>query len=322
MRSAALDYARFAAGHRFLYADGEQLFVKDPATESGRASYVTDFSSGTDATSDPNRSRIVWQFEFRVDPLSLQSGGRTAGQGTFSTDAWVSGGDTVFSMTGGNTGQQLALTLGNVWVSAGNTLQQFTTATGDSNTFGCSPIHQLIGRPIIPVSGTVATTGITLTGIAVVHVDANVALASGTASANAQPPLGSDSSSLTRSLRALHLRRNLLTGTQTEALERQLQALLSDEDEVESPDISEPSLHGLIDFLSEHRALAHPRLSITRNGYFAASWSPRRRAKLTIIFNPGGTADWIAIDLDATHPVHDKGSLPNLPDDFAMWMRT
>jgi hypothetical protein len=287
MSPPALDYARFAAGRRFLYDDGEQLFVKDPATESGRASYVTEFSTAANAVSDPDRSRIVWQTEFKADPLSLQSGGRTVGLGSFSTDVWVSGGDTV---------------------------QRLTVSTGDSGAFGSSPIQQNIGRPAgltIPVGGTWTTVG-----------NVNVAFASGTASANAQPLLESDfSTSLERCLYALQSPRSLLTGTQTEALERQLQALLSEEDEAESTEVSELSLLGLIDFLSEHKTLAHPRLSITRNGYFAASWSPHRRAKLTIIFNPGGTADWIAIDLDATHPVHEKGSLPNLPDDFAMWMR-
>jgi hypothetical protein len=289
MSPPALDYARLPGGRHFAYDDGEQLFVKDPATDSGRARYVIDFSIAADAASDPNRSQIVWQTEFKVDPLILQSGGRTIRLGSFSTGVWVSGGETV---------------------------QQLTVSTGDSGVFARSPIQQLIGRPVgltIPVGGTWTTVG---------GVSTNVAFISGTASANVQPLLESDSStSLERCLYALQLRRSVLTGTQTEALERQLEALLSEEEEFESPEVSEPSLHGLVDFLSEHKALAHPSLSITRTGYFAGSWSPRRRAKLTIIFNPGGTADWIAIDLDATHPVHEKGSLPNLPDDLAMWMR-
>jgi hypothetical protein len=287
MSRPALDYATSAAVRRFLHDDGGQLFVKDPATESGPASYVTEFSTAADAASDPDRSRIVWHTEFKADPLSLQSGVRTVRPGSFSSDVWVGG---------------------------GNTIQQLTVSTGNSSAFGSSPIQQLIGRQAeltIPLAGTWTTVG-----------NVNLAFISGTASANAQPLLESDfSTSLERCLYALQLRRSLLTGTQTEALERQLEALLSEEDEAESTEVSELSLLGLVDFLSEHKTLAHPHLSITRNGYFAASWSPRRRAKLTIIFNPRGTADWIAIDLDATHPVHEKGSLSNLPANFAMWMR-
>jgi hypothetical protein len=133
MSPPALDYARFASGRRFLYDDGGQLFVKDPATESGRTSYVTEFSTAADAASDPDRSRIVWQTEFKADPLSLQSGVRTVRPGSFSTDVWVSG---------------------------GNTVQQLTVSTGNSGAFGSSPIQQLIGRPAgltIPLAGTWTT---------------------------------------------------------------------------------------------------------------------------------------------------------------------
>jgi len=231
----------------------------------------------------------------------------------------------------GATVQQLTLSTGDIGVSGGGgaTVQQLTLSTGDSGAFGLSPIQQLIGPPagvLIPVGGGVITVGITGSATPlVVSGIANAVFDGGIASANVQPAHGlaadSSSPSLSRCLRALRLRRNLLTDTQTEALERQLEALLSGEDEPESPVVSEASLHRQIDFLSEHEALAHPSLSIMRSGYFATSWSPRRRAKLTIIFNPGGTADWIAIDLDATHPVHEKGSLPNLPDDFVTWMR-
>jgi len=182
--------------------------------------------------------------------------------------------------------------------------------------FGHSLIQDLIGSPIgrtIPVGQTWTALG---------AINANVALASGTGSANAQP-LDSDPSSLHRCLRALRMRPNRLTSTRIAALERQLETLLNEEEgEVEGPGASEPSLYGLIDFLSEHNTLAHPSLSITRNGYFAASWSPRKRAKLTIMFGPGGNYEWIAIDLDATPPVHDKGPLANLPDKFANWMHT
>jgi len=129
--------------------------------------------------------------------------------------------------------------------------------------------------------------------------------------------------SLLGCLSILRSRRKLLNDTQADALERQLEVLLREEDALKEAkiNVSEPSLHGLIDFLSEHKTFAHPSLSITRIGHFAASWSPRKRAKLTIVFNPGGNGEWIAIDLDATHPVHDKGNLANLFDKFAAWMR-
>src|SRR6266436_4532517 len=309
MSSPALDYARFAAGRYFPYDDGELLF-EDSATGFGRAHYAIDFSSTADAASDPNRCRTVRYIGFIRLP-NVTAGFGATGLGGLSTT------------------HQLTLSTGDIGMGRGATVQQLTLSTGDSGAFGLSPIQQLIGPPagvLIPVGGGVITVGITGSATPlVVSGIANAAFDGGIASAHVQPAHGlaadSSSPSLSRCLRALRLRRNLLTDTQTEALERQLEALLSGEDEPESPVVSESSLHRLIDFLSEHEALAHPSLSIMRSGYFATSWSPRRRAKLTIIFNPGGTADWIAIDLDATHPVHEKGSLPNLPDDFVTWMR-
>lgn len=130
------------------------------------------------------------------------------------------------------------------------------------------------------------------------------------------PPL-----SLSLCLRALYERQSVLTKDQTAALKRQLRVLLEDEEELQSANISVSilSLHRLIDFLSEHQRSALPSLSITRAGYFAASWSPRKRAKLTVVFRPEGVADWIASDLNATPPVHQKDTLANRLGEFAAW---
>jgi hypothetical protein len=129
------------------------------------------------------------------------------------------------------------------------------------------------------------------------------------------------SPSLSRCLLAVYDRQMVLSETQAAALKRQLRVLLEDEEELQSANIrvSTPSLHRLIDFLSEHQRSPLPSLSITRAGYFAASWSPRKRAKLTIVFRPEGVADWIASDLNATPPVHQKDTLANRLGEFAAW---
>jgi len=114
----------------------------------------------------------------------------------------------------------------------------------------------------------------------------------------------------------------LLTHNQVAALELQLRVLLEDDDELRnaSINVSVPSLHGLIDFLSEHQTFALPSLSITQAGYFAASWSPRKRAKLTIVFRPDGGGDWNADDLDATPPLHEKDTLASRQGEFEAWV--
>jgi hypothetical protein len=126
--------------------------------------------------------------------------------------------------------------------------------------------------------------------------------------------------SLSLCLRAVYERQTVLTEAQAAALKRQLRVLLEDEEELQSANISVsmPSLHGLIDFLSEHQTSPLPSLSVTQAGYFAASWSPRKRAKLTVIFRPEGVADWIASDLNAPS-VHQKDTLANRLGEFAAW---
>jgi hypothetical protein len=124
----------------------------------------------------------------------------------------------------------------------------------------------------------------------------------------------------------LQSRRGLLRSEQVLALDRQLISLLSDEDElVESGmTVSTASLDGLIDFLAAHRPHTHPRLSLTRNGRFAASWSPYDRAKLTLAFTRDA-ADWVGVDLGATTPVRDSGavlisSLDGMRPPFRNWI--
>ena len=136
-----------------------------------------------------------------------------------------------------------------------------------------------------------------------------------------QPPRDGRST-LSRCLHVVAIRRKHLNDAQATALRRQLNALLGDEDELKAAglSVSEASLHGLIDFLATHQEAAHPNLSVTRNGNFAASWSPHRRRKLTLIFEPSGAGEWIAIDIDPGHPVHEKGQLPDISHQFAGWM--
>jgi hypothetical protein len=127
---------------------------------------------------------------------------------------------------------------------------------------------------------------------------------------------------LSRCLHVVAIRRKHLNDAQATALGRQLNALLADEDELKEAglSVSEASLDRLADFLAAHQALAHPNLSVTRNGNFAASWSPHRRRKLTLIFEPSGAGEWIAIDIDPGHPVYEKGQLPDISRQFAGWM--
>jgi hypothetical protein len=194
-----------------------------------------------------------------------------------------------------------ALFSGGVAQQAGPNVAMYDTAVGAS----CGG---LIAR-YIPCGGTTQHAAVN-----VLTLDESASVDPGSQPLNLPP-------SLSRCLRALCERQTVLSAAQAVALKRQLQFLLEDEEELQSANISVSvrSLHGLIDFLSEHRTCALPSLSITRAGYFAASWSPRKRAKLTIVFRPDGVADWIASDLDATPPVHQKDILANRQGELAAW---
>jgi hypothetical protein len=124
----------------------------------------------------------------------------------------------------------------------------------------------------------------------------------------------------------LQSRRGLLRPHEVSALERQLTSLLSDHDEIAESGltVSTASLDGLIAFLSAHRPNMHPRLSLTRSGLFAASWSPHGRAKLTLTFTHDA-AEWVGVDLAALPPVRGNaaiviGSLAGMRQPFRGWI--
>jgi hypothetical protein len=147
--------------------------------------------------------------------------------------------------------------------------------------------------------------------------------------ASSSSSLGSDlaalvdpAPTLARCLRVVESRRHLLGQQQIAALERQLRVLLSDERELSDAglSVSVASLNGLIDFLAGNVNIAHPNLSVTHDGYFAASWSPRQRARVTITFRGADAGEWAAVDLDATPPESGKGNLAQIPSKFKRWM--
>jgi hypothetical protein len=183
-------------------------------------------------------------------------------------------------------------------------------------------LAQLSGQPsVFAISGSSAVDlPLSLGEISRAKVDG--ALPSGWLAAAVTSGLSAgEIPSLSLCRRAIYERQSVLTETQATALKRQLRVLLADEEELQSAKISVSvlSLHRLIDFLSEHQTSSLPSLSITQAGYFAASWSPRKRAKLTVVFRPEGAADWIASDLNAIPPVHQKDALANRLGEFAAW---
>jgi hypothetical protein len=125
----------------------------------------------------------------------------------------------------------------------------------------------------------------------------------------------------------LSRRASRLTDRLIDALSRQLRALLSDEDDLQEAGItvSVASFNDLVDFLATDSNRAHPSLSLTRDGHFAASWSPVARAKLTLVFKGSGHGEWLAVSLDASSPSPGSGtfSLPaaqGIPPQFKEWM--
>jgi hypothetical protein len=136
----------------------------------------------------------------------------------------------------------------------------------------------------------------------------------------------SDQSALEKCAELVHSRRGLLRPHETAALERQLASLLAHEDELAESGItiSLASLDALIVFLHVHKPGTHPRLSLTRSGAFAASWSPHNRAKLTLTF-ANDTADWVGVDLGVIPPIRGSGavvigSLAGMRQPFRGWI--
>lgn len=136
-----------------------------------------------------------------------------------------------------------------------------------------------------------------------------------------QPP-----SSLARSLTLLRSRRGILQAPQFEGLDRQIRALLADDEDLSELGITASigSLDNLIEFLTLDQARQHPNLSISRQGLFAASWSPGRRCKLTLTFDSsGGGGEWVGINLDVTPILRGSGrfqSSDDIPPQFKGWM--
>jgi hypothetical protein len=129
----------------------------------------------------------------------------------------------------------------------------------------------------------------------------------------------------------LRARRGLLQHEQFEALGRQLDALLSDEDELvaEGIVVSVVSLDGLIGFLARHRwAGQHPNIAITRDGRFSASWVHGWGAKVTLAFDTNGIGgEWVGVDIGTRPPVRREGafvldSLDGVLQPFRSWIKS
>jgi hypothetical protein len=131
-------------------------------------------------------------------------------------------------------------------------------------------------------------------------------------------------STINRYLALLAARNNAISAESYGGLVRQLRAILSDEDELRSHSIKPrvESFEGLINFLSTRRP-KHPNLSINRDGYFVASWSPATMSKLTLTFKSENGGGWVGVNL--TDP-RSRGSGPFaiahvvLPEPFTDWM--
>ena len=127
----------------------------------------------------------------------------------------------------------------------------------------------------------------------------------------------------------LNARRGRLRPEQFQALARQLNALLSDEDELVASriDVSAVSLDGLIEFIVHHQPARHPNIAITRDGRFSASWMQSRQTKITLTFDAnriGG--DWVGVDLGANPPALHRGaflvdSLSGIAQPFRTWIK-
>ncbi len=98
------------------------------------------------------------------------------------------------------------------------------------------------------------------------------------------------------------------------ALQRQLTALLNDEEELSDAGVrpSMASFAGLLQFLQRNEGLKHPGLSLDSQGYFVASWQPRGRAKLSITFTGLTNAKWIASDRSGPEPKRGSGLMAGM----------
>ncbi|WP_420969317.1 hypothetical protein [Bradyrhizobium sp. B120] len=127
---------------------------------------------------------------------------------------------------------------------------------------------------------------------------------------------------LSKYLLLLAGRSAVLSENQFRSLARQLRALLSDLEEPSTLDgpRSVASFRGLIKFLTEKRP-SHPSLSISKDGLFVASWSPKQRAELSLTFLDAEGGSWYALSLDDF--LHSEGkfftSSFSLPVPYGSW---
>ncbi|WP_441231446.1 hypothetical protein AB7828_24885 [Tardiphaga sp. 215_C5_N2_1] len=121
----------------------------------------------------------------------------------------------------------------------------------------------------------------------------------------------------------LATRRSVLGTNQFAGLAKQINILLENEDELavlDSPQ-SLASFRGLLKFLAS-RNPKHPSLSISKAGLFVASWSPAKRAKLSLTFVDHEGGDWFGMSLDEN--LSDDGQFKieefALPGVYGSWM--
>jgi hypothetical protein len=167
-------------------------------------------------------------------------------------------------------------------------------------------------------------------GVRIGHLDvipnadaSNLLLLSGNSS-NAAEALRPSVLSAYLALLAIH--RFVLTEAQFVALARQLEALLGDEDGMYGvlSARSFASFRGLIGFLAARKSskIIHPSLSISRQGLFIASWSPKKRAKLSLTFDDHEGGSWFAVSLE--DGINEEGyfALANLRplSQYATWL--
>jgi hypothetical protein len=125
-------------------------------------------------------------------------------------------------------------------------------------------------------------------------------------------------------LTLLAARHNSISPETFHGLVRQVLGILADDDELISHRIKPriESFEGLINFLSVRKP-THPSLSLSRDGYFVASWSPTAKSKLTFTFKTENGGDWVGVSLVDPRP-KGSGSFETatleLPGPFADWM--
>lgn len=189
------------------------------------------------------------------------------------------------------------------------------------------PVVNSTGPVVVGARATAKSFKCTYNGVRISHLDVkpsadaiNLMLLSSSASNAAE---GVRSSSLSILLAFLALRRPVLTKEQFDALARQLEALLGDEESIDRVVNAQTvaSFRGLIRFLVAFKP-THPSLSINRQGLFVASWSPKKRAKLSLTFKDHQGGPWFAVSLDDDLSEDGEFTIENctLLSAYASWL--